>query len=449
MAQAQVVISGVDRTQAAINSALRGMRTLERTARVTSKAINFAFGFLTGSAIIGAFKKITDAAKKTEEGQKSLLELNRALKDPALIAAAESLTNALVSGFTAAILEAAKFIKFVRRELISLGMLGPSGTAMDAAAVIKGQIANKTILAGQMGAAGQLTNVQIINEEIAALRRQLILVDSLASAEAKRDSERIDAELRAEVAIKNLQEVTIKSQKNTTGAMSKLVEEYNNKTRGAIANTVAEFAAFEAMIDSLQLSGEEKTARMMERLNEILPEVEITGKKFFPDLEKTTDRMSEFAKTAASNIQTAFANFLFDPFQDGLRGMLSGFMEVIRRMIAEVAAQEILLAIFSPFKGQAGFFGRMYRNLEGRAMGGPVSSNTPYIVGERGPELFVPNSSGSVVPNNKMGGVTVAPVYNIDARGATADLQKALPGILQENNRRIFDELDRRYGIGR
>jgi hypothetical protein len=82
-------------------------------------------------------------------------------------------------------------------------------------------------------------------------------------------------------------------------------------------------------------------------------------------------------------------------------------------------------------------------------MGGPVSMNTPYIVGERGPELFVPNSSGSIVPNNKMGGVTVAPVYNIDARGATADLQKSLPGILQENNRRIFDELDRRYGIGR
>ncbi len=47
------------------------------------------------------------------------------------------------------------------------------------------------------------------------------------------------------------------------------------------------------------------------------------------------------------------------------------------------------------------------------------------------------------------GGVTVAPVYNIDARGATADLQRSLPGILQENNRRIFDELDRRYGIGR
>jgi hypothetical protein len=39
----------------------------------------------------------------------------------------------------------------------------------------------------------------------------------------------------------------------------------------------------------------------------------------------------------------------------------------------------------------------------GKASGGPVYANTPYIVGERGPELFVPGQSGGIVPNNKMG----------------------------------------------
>lgn len=43
-------------------------------------------------------------------------------------------------------------------------------------------------------------------------------------------------------------------------------------------------------------------------------------------------------------------------------------------------------------------------NLGKRASGGPVSSNSPYIVGERGPELFVPSSSGNIVPNNELGG---------------------------------------------
>jgi hypothetical protein len=131
--------------------------------------------------------------------------------------------------------------------------------------------------------------------------------------------------------------------------------------------------------------------------------------------------------------------------------MLRGFVDMIRQMVSQILAQQLLLAFLSPFKGTAGIFGQMYGALEKRATGGPVSANRPYIVGERGPELFVPGSSGGIVPNNAMmgGGMTVAPVYNIDARGATADLQSALPGILQENNRRIFEELDRRYGVGR
>lgn len=41
-------------------------------------------------------------------------------------------------------------------------------------------------------------------------------------------------------------------------------------------------------------------------------------------------------------------------------------------------------------------------NIPGRAIGGPVHSGSPYVVGEKGPELFIPKSSGTVVPNNKM-----------------------------------------------
>jgi hypothetical protein len=40
----------------------------------------------------------------------------------------------------------------------------------------------------------------------------------------------------------------------------------------------------------------------------------------------------------------------------------------------------------------------------GRAMGGPVSAGTTYLVGENGPELFTSGTSGTIIPNNKMGG---------------------------------------------
>lgn len=43
-------------------------------------------------------------------------------------------------------------------------------------------------------------------------------------------------------------------------------------------------------------------------------------------------------------------------------------------------------------------------DAEGKYMGGPVSAGNPYIVGERGPELFVPGGSGSIIPNGAMTG---------------------------------------------
>jgi len=46
-------------------------------------------------------------------------------------------------------------------------------------------------------------------------------------------------------------------------------------------------------------------------------------------------------------------------------------------------------------------------DLEARAGGGSVSQSKPYIVGEMGPELFVPSSSGSIIPNGGAGGVTI------------------------------------------
>jgi hypothetical protein len=45
-----------------------------------------------------------------------------------------------------------------------------------------------------------------------------------------------------------------------------------------------------------------------------------------------------------------------------------------------------------------------------RANGGPVSMNMPYMVGERGPELFVPSGNGTIVPNDELGSSTVVNV---------------------------------------
>ena len=54
-----------------------------------------------------------------------------------------------------------------------------------------------------------------------------------------------------------------------------------------------------------------------------------------------------------------------------------------------------------------------YAEMEGRARGGPVKKNKPYMIGEEGPEMFVPYASGYVVPNSQTPGTRAA--------GATAN----------------------------
>lgn len=73
---------------------------------------------------------------------------------------------------------------------------------------------------------------------------------------------------------------------------------------------------------------------------------------------------------------------------------------------------EYVKRLFSSFKSGANSVGEgvasslanlVAKLLPGRASGGPVTSGKPYIVGEKGPELFVPSQNGGIIPNNKMG----------------------------------------------
>lgn len=124
-------------------------------------------------------------------------------------------------------------------------------------------------------------------------------------------------------------------------------------------------------------------------------------------MAKATDEMSEFARQAARNMQSSFADFLFDPFKDGVSGMVRGFADALRRMAAEAAAAKIFEAIGAWGKanaGAGGFVGTLAKFAGmfaggGRAAGGPVMAGQAYLVGEGGkPELFVPGQSGRVMP---------------------------------------------------
>jgi hypothetical protein len=144
---------------------------------------------------------------------------------------------------------------------------------------------------------------------------------------------------------------------------------------------------------------------------------------------------SIYAQRAAENMQDSLANF-FMTAEGGFRGLAVSLVNTLRQVVAQQAAASFLNS--SVGKGVTGFIGSLFGGF--RAEGGPVLSGRSYIVGERGPELFVPGSSGSIVPNDRMGGgnLTVAPVYNISGLGLSFEQVQLL---MQRNNRELVRQI--------
>jgi hypothetical protein len=79
-----------------------------------------------------------------------------------------------------------------------------------------------------------------------------------------------------------------------------------------------------------------------------------------------------------------------------------------------------------------------------QAMGGHVAANRPYMVGERGPELFVPGASGTIIPNNKMGGngAVVNQTINVStgvSQTVRAEIAQMMPQIRDQTKAAVLD----------
>ena len=152
-------------------------------------------------------------------------------------------------------------------------------------------------------------------------------------------------------------------------------------------------------------------------------------------------RLSTVVITAADSIGNAFGTSFKGIIngtmtaQEALAGFFQSvadaFLDMAAQIIAKWITMTILNSVLSLFPGKApgsGFdMGSINKtglttfnpgnSFPGLATGGPAMANTPYIVGERGPELFMPGRSGTVIPNNALGGGSTSVVVNVDASG--------------------------------
>jgi tape measure domain-containing protein len=168
------------------------------------------------------------------------------------------------------------------------------------------------------------------------------------------------------------------------------------------------------------------------------------------------------ALTDPINMITTAAAGIGDAFSTSFKGIISGSMtakealasfftsvaDMFLDMAAQIIAKMITMAILNAvlgvlpgaggagsgtlalssnpnvgaYMGGGGIEGITMGTFGGfKANGGPVSSGQTYMVGERGPELFVPGRSGTIVANDKMGGGSTNVIVNVDAKGSSVE----------------------------
>ena len=103
-------------------------------------------------------------------------------------------------------------------------------------------------------------------------------------------------------------------------------------------------------------------------------------------------------------VKQAFAD-VFQGAKDAVSDAIDWMMEKIKSLLSFIT--EIPKKVKEIAVGIGGKIGGAIGSLF-RAEGGPVTRGSPYVVGEHGPEWFVPNSSGTIIPNNRIGaGITI------------------------------------------
>ena len=151
----------------------------------------------------------------------------------------------------------------------------------------------------------------------------------------------------------------------------------------------------------------------------------IPNKKLKADLDAQKKQLQgqlDVAESVANGISNAFGQ-AFSSILEGenvfksLGNAIKGFvLELVQATIKALIFRAIVNA-FVPGGAQAIGASGIANLLGFRANGGPVTGQSPYIVGERGPELFVPSVSGSIVPNNRLSGFNGRPAFATSGGG--------------------------------
>jgi hypothetical protein len=197
---------------------------------------------------------------------------------------------------------------------------------------------------------------------------------------------------------------------------------------------------------------EEEYANELERFRRLLAEKVIDEQDYAKAREQLNilmgnkiKQMYEEELRAARELATGFAGTIegsvLGVLDDAIRGSAISWQKAGQDMLASLVRLTTQTLILKPIMDSlagwsTGMLGSVIPggNPGGRAAGGPITAGVPYMVGERGPEIIVPDGNAKVIPNHALGG----PVTNnyIDARYSDAGVEQRILAALAEVERR-------------
>ena len=242
------------------------------------------------------------------------------------------------------------------------------------------------------------------------------LEKSVSGRGSKNITDRIDAlkEERVKIAEtilleKDKDQIRANTNKLITAGLGKLEEE-NQLSRAIIAGKEEEFLieqAVNAEVEKLNLTKEKINKTQLQRIKD--------GVIINRDLKE----QAELAKKVNESFKKLKDTIAID-IGNGIKGLIRGTQslnDVLTSVLDRIADAFLNQAIFGNFGGGS-VTGGILGALGFAANGGPVKGGKPYIVGEKGPELFTPGVSGNITPNHALGGSTSV-VVNVDASGSS------------------------------
>ncbi len=220
------------------------------------------------------------------------------------------------------------------------------------------------------------------------------LKSSLEAAEARETTAEFDIQLED---LKN-----INKELTTAVQREKIIGEEKRKE----FDLEQQIAAIRKEFDGEEEARLVNLAKSNHRLREQKTEIE--------RINEAAERQKEIFKQIGDSIATGVSDALVDAIlhTQSLAQAASALLNDIARQFLRLGINTALGAIF----------GGPFADLPGFAKGGRPPVGRASIVGEKGPELFVPTSAGTIIPNDRIGGgITNNIVVNVDASGSNVE----------------------------